>query len=50
MVGLPDVSKTNNVQDLVSKQHWVLNVISKWPDVDNKEYLKDDKGNEYNLL
>ena len=38
----------NNVQDLVSKYDEVLNVISKWPDVDNKEYFKDDKGNEYN--
>ena len=38
----------NNVQDLVSKYDEVLNVISKWPDVDNKEYFKDNKGNEYN--
>ena len=38
----------NNVQDLVNQYDEVLNVISKWPDVDNKKYFKDDKGNEYN--
>jgi hypothetical protein len=41
-------NEINNVQDLVNQYDEVLNVISKWPDVDNKKYFKDDKGNEYN--
>ena len=37
-----------NIQGLVNKYDEVEDVISQWPNVDNKKYLEDEKGNEYN--
>ena len=37
-----------NIQGLVNKYDEVEDVISQWPNVDNKKYLEDENGNEYN--
>tara|TARA_B100000900_G_scaffold357676_1_gene328146 strand:- start:204 stop:803 length:600 start_codon:yes stop_codon:yes gene_type:complete len=37
-----------NIQGLVNKYDEVEDVISQWPNADNKKYLEDENGNEYN--
>ncbi|MFL2480106.1 MAG: hypothetical protein ACJ0K4_11215 [Verrucomicrobiales bacterium] len=41
-------SDIKNVQSLVKNYDGVLEVVSKWPDADNKKYLQSETGNEYN--
>ena len=40
--------KIKNIQGLVNKYDEVEDVISQWPNADNKKYLEDENGNEYN--
>ena len=41
-------SDIKNVQGLVKNYDGVLEVVSEWPDADNKKYLQSETGNEYN--
>lgn len=41
-------SDIKNVQGLVKNYDRVLEVVSEWPDADNKIYLQSETGNEYN--
>jgi hypothetical protein len=41
-------SDIKNVQGLVKNYDGVLEVVSEWPDADNKKYLQGETGNEYN--
>ena len=40
--------KIKNIQGLVKKYDEVEDVISQWPNANNKKYLEDENCNEYN--